>query len=168
MNLAPNPFSLSDMINWMLGSVANRSFAEILLTLPFMVAGAAILLITGRGLSALTLGEEAASGVGLNLRNQRIFTVLGAGLATGASVALAGAIGFVGIVAPHLVRPFVGHDPARSLIPSALLAGLILVIADIGVRLIPTDSELKLGVVASLIGAPFFVWIAMQRRAVND
>ncbi|MEM1152139.1 MAG: iron ABC transporter permease [Pseudomonadota bacterium] len=168
MNLAPNPFSLSDMINWMLGSVANRSFDEIFLVLPFLIIGSGILLVTGRGLSALTLGEEAASGVGLNLRNQRIFTVLGAGLATGASVALAGAIGFVGIVAPHLIRPFVGHDPARSLIPSALLAGLILVVADICVRLIPTSSELKLGVVAALIGAPVFIWIAMQRRAVHD
>ncbi|MEM1105556.1 MAG: iron ABC transporter permease [Pseudomonadota bacterium] len=168
LNLAPNPFSLSDMINWMLGSVANRSFDEIGLALPFLVAGSAILLATGRGLSALTLGEDAASGVGLDLRRQRIFTVLGAGLATGASVALAGAIGFVGIVAPHLVRPLVGHDPARSLIPSALLAGLILVVADIGVRIMPTDGELKLGVVAALIGAPVFVWIAMQRRAVHD
>lgn len=168
MNFAPNPFSLSDMINWMLGSVANRSFDEIKLALPFMATGAAILLATGRGLSALTLGEEAASGIGLNLRNQRIFTVLGAGLATGASVALAGAIGFVGIVAPHLIRPFVGHDPARSLIPSALLAGLVLVVADIGVRVIPTENELKLGVVAALIGAPIFVWIAMQRRPLHD
>ncbi|MEM9667422.1 MAG: iron ABC transporter permease [Pseudomonadota bacterium] len=168
MNLAPNPFSLSDMVNWMLGSVANRSFNEIVLALPFLVAGSGILLATRRGLSALTLGEEAASGVGLNLHRQRILTVLGAGLATGASVALAGAIGFVGIVAPHLVRPFVDHDPARSLVPSALLAGLILVIADIGVRIIPTDSELKLGVVAALIGAPIFIWIAMQRRAVHD
>ncbi|MEL6826389.1 MAG: iron ABC transporter permease [Pseudomonadota bacterium] len=168
MNLAPNPFSLADMINWMLGSVANRSFDEILLAAPFLVAGSAILLFTRRGLSALTLGEEAADGVGLNLRHQRIFTVLGAGLATGASVALAGAIGFVGIVAPHLVRPFVGHDPARSLIPSALLAGLILVIADIGVRVIPTTNELKLGVVAALIGAPVFIWIAIQRRTVRD
>lgn len=168
MNLAPNPFSLSDMINWMLGSVANRSANEIALTLPFIAAGIAIMLATGRGLSALTLGEHAASGVGLNLKTQRIATVLGAGLATGGSVALAGAIGFVGIVAPHLVRPFVNHDPARSLIPSALLGGLILVLADIGVRLIPTDNELKLGVVAALIGAPVFVWIAMRRRAVHD
>lgn len=168
MNLAPNPFSLSDMINWMLGSVANRSFEEIGFALPFLASGAFILLATGRGLSALTLGEEAASGIGLNLHNQRIFTVVGAGLATGASVALAGAIGFVGIVAPHLIRPFVGHDPARSLIPSALLAGLILVVADIGVRIIPSSNELKLGVVAALLGAPVFVWIAMQRRAVHD
>ena len=167
MNLAPNPFSLSDMINWMLGSVANRSFEEVGLAAPFLIVGAAILLASRRGLSALTLGEEAASGVGLNLRSQRILTVLGAGLATGGSVALAGAIGFVGIVAPHIIRPFVKHDPARSLIPSALLAGLILVIADIGVRILPTTNELKLGVVAALIGAPAFVWIAVQRRALN-
>ncbi len=168
MNLAPNPFSLADMINWMLGSVANRSFDEITLVLPFILGGAALLLVTRRGLSALTLGEEAASGVGLNLQRQRIWTVLGAGLATGGSVALAGAIGFVGIVAPHVVRPFVRHDPARSLIPSALLAGLILVVADIFVRILPSTNELKLGVVAALIGAPAFVWIAMQRRAGYD
>lgn len=167
MNLAPNPFSLSDMINWMLGSVANRSFEEVGLAAPFLIIGAAILLSSRRGLSALTLGEEAASGVGLNLQSQRILTVLGAGLATGGSVALAGAIGFVGIVAPHIIRPFVRHDPARSLIPSALLAGLILVVADIGVRILPTSNELKLGVVAALIGAPAFVWIAIQRRALN-
>ena len=168
MNLAPNPFSLSDMINWMLGSVANRSFKEIGFAFPFILAGSAILMMSRRGLSALTLGEEAASGVGLDLRRQRILTVLGAGLATGGSVALGGAIGFVGIVAPHIIRPFVGHDPARSLIPSAMLAGLILVLADIGVRILPSSNELKLGVVAALIGAPAFVWIAMRRRAIND
>ena len=168
MNMAPNPFSLSDMINWMLGSVANRSFDQILLAAPFLAIGAGMLFINRRGLTALTLGEEAASGIGLNLRHQRIYTVLGAGLATGASVSLAGAIGFVGIVAPHIVRPLVGHDPARSLIPSALLAGLFLVLADIGVRIAPTDNELKLGVVAAIIGAPIFVWIAMRRRAVHD
>ena len=168
MNLAPNPFSLSDMINWMLGSVANRSFDEITLAAPFILAGGATLFATRRGLSALTLGEEAAAGIGLNLRRQQIFTVVGAGLATGGAVALAGAIGFVGIVAPHIIRPFVGHDPARSLVPSALFSGLILVVADIFVRLMPTSAELKLGVVAALIGAPAFVWIAMQRRTGND
>ncbi len=168
MNLAPNPFTLSDMVNWMLGSVANRSFDDIGFAAPFMVAGLAVLLFTRRGLSALTLGEEAASGVGVDLRRLRIVVVLGAGLATGASVALAGAIGFVGIVAPHVVRPWVGHDPARSLVPSGLLAGLFLVLADIGVRVLPTQSELKLGVVAALIGAPAFIWIAMQRQAGHD
>lgn len=168
MNLAPNPFSLSDMINWMLGSVANRSFDDLFLVAPFMLLGSAILLGTRRGLSALTLGEEAASGVGVDLRRQRLLVVLGAGLATGASVAIAGAIGFIGIVAPHIVRPLVSYDPARSLVPAGLLAGLILVLADIGVRVMPTANELKLGVVAALIGAPAFVWIAMQRRTLHD
>lgn len=168
MNLAPNPFSLVDMVNWMLGTVANRSFLDLAFAAPFLVAGLAVLCAARRGLSALTLGEEAASGVGLDLRRQRLLVVLGAGLATGAAVALAGVIGFVGIVAPHIVRPMVDHDPARSLLPSSLLAGLILVLADIGVRLIPTVNELKLGIVAALIGAPAFIWIAMQRRSVHD
>lgn len=167
LNFAPNPFSLSDMVTWMLGSVTNRSLEDIGLTLPFMAAGLGALFVTRRGLSALTLGEEAASGVGLDLARLRSVVVMGTGLATGAAVALAGAIGFVGIVAPHLVRPLVGHDPARSLVPSALLAGLFLVLADIGVRLAPTTTELRLGVVAALIGAPAFAWIAMQRRAVT-
>ena len=162
INFAPNPFTLSDLMNWMLGSVTNRSFADIGFAAPFLITGIAILIFSRRGLSALTLGEEAASGIGLDLKRQRLLTVLGAGLATGASVSLAGAIGFVGIVAPHLIRPFTNHDPARSIIPSALLAGLFLVLADIGVRLLPTTSELKLGVVAALIGAPAFIWIALQ------
>jgi len=168
LNFAPNPFFLADMINWTLGSVANRSFADIVFALPFLGIGLAILFISRRGLSALTLGEEAASGLGVDLRRQRVLIVLGAGLASGASVALAGAIGFVGIVAPHVVRPFVRHDPARAIIPSALLAGLFLVTADIGVRILPTQTELKLGVVAALIGAPAFIWIAMQRRSLHD
>ncbi len=167
MNLAPNPFYLADMINWTLGSVANRSFEDLGLAAPFIVSGIAILLFSRRGLSALTLGEEAASAVGVNLVQQRVLTVIGAGLATGGAVGLAGAIGFVGIIAPHIVRPLTGHDPARSLIPSALLGGVVLVLADIGVRILPTTNELKLGVVASLIGAPAFVWIAMRRRTVN-
>lgn len=167
LNFAPNPFSLSDMVSWMLGSVANRSFEDIALAAPFMAAGLAILVLNRRGLSALTLGEEAASGIGLDLKRLWFAVVLGTGLATGASVALAGAIGFVGIVAPHLVRPLTGHDPARSLVPSALLAGVFLVIADIGVRLLPVTGELRLGVVAALFGAPAFAWIALQRRAVT-
>lgn len=168
LNLAPNPFSLSDMINWTLGSVANRSFADIGFAAPFCLIGLILMIRSSRGLSALTLGEEAASGIGVNLKNLRIMIVIGAGLATGAAVSIAGAIGFVGIVAPHVVRPFVNHDPARALLPSAILGGLFLVLADITLRLIPTQNELKLGVVAALIGAPAFIWIAVQRGRVND
>ena len=164
-NLAPNPFSLSDLVQWMLGSVANRSFDDLLLAAPFLAAGLALLFASRRGLSALTLGEEAAAGVGLDLRRHRRLVVVGAGLATGAAVSLAGVIGFVGIVAPHLARPLTGHDPARSLLPSALLAGLLLTVSDLLIRLLPTTVELKLGVVAALFGAPAFVWIAARRRA---
>lgn len=164
MNLAPNPFSLADMVNWMLGTVDNRSFDDLALAGPFLAAGMAILLGHRRGLAALALGEEAAEGLGLDLRRQRLGVIIGTGLVTGAAVALAGAIGFVGIVAPHLLRPLMRHDPARLLVPSALLGAVLLVLADIGVRLIPTESELKLGVVVALIGAPVFVWIAAQRR----
>ncbi len=165
MNLAPNPFTLADMVTWMMGSVANRSFDDLALSGPFILLGAALLIGARRGLAALSLGEEAAAGVGLNVPRQRLLVVLGAGLATGGAVALAGAIGFVGIVAPHLVRPWVRHDPSRVLLPSALLSGLILILADITVRVIPGDAELKLGVVAALIGAPVFVMIALRRGA---
>lgn len=168
LNLAPNPFSLSDMINWTLGSVANRSLTDIAFAAPFLLIGLSLMMRSRRGLSALTLGEEAASGIGVNLKNLRIIVVIGAGLATGAAVSIAGAIGFVGIVAPHVVRPFVGHDPARTLLPSAILGGLFLVLADITLRLIPTQNELKLGVVAALIGAPAFIWIAVQRGRTHD
>jgi iron complex transport system permease protein len=164
VNFAPNPFSLSDMMNWMLGSVANRSLRDSALALPFVLAGAALLIASARGLQALSLGEEAASGVGLNLARTRLLTVAGAGLATGGAVSLAGAIGFVGLIAPHFIRPLVGHDPARALWPSALFAGLMLLLADILVRLLPSQTELKLGVVVALIGAPAFIWIAARRR----
>lgn len=164
INFAHSPFTLSDMVNWMLGTVANRSFADLLFSLPFVVAGGLLLLLSRRGLSALVLGEETAQALGLNLPRQRLLVVLGAGLATGGAVALAGSIGFVGIIAPHLVRPWVGYDPARTLLPSALLASLLLVLADICVRVLPTGNELKLGVVAALIGAPVFVRIALGRQ----
>lgn len=164
MNLAPNPFSLADMVNWMLGSVANRSFDDLLFAAPLAMIGMLILFASRHGLAALSLGEETAAGLGVDLSKQRLAMILGAGLATGAAVALAGAIGFVGIVAPHLLRPFVRFDASRLLVPSALLGALLLVLADIGVRVIPTDFELKLGVVASLIGAPVFIWIAAKRR----
>ncbi len=168
LNLAPNPFSLADLVNWSLGSVANRSFPDIGLAAPFLLAGAVLIFVVRRDLSVLTLGEEAAAGAGVDLRRTRLLLVLGTGLAAGAAVALAGANGFVGIVAPHLVRPFVDHAPARVLAPAALAGGVILILADIAVRLLPTPAELKLGVVAALIGAPAFIAIAMQRRAVHD
>lgn len=164
LNFAPNPFSLADLINWSLGSVANKSLNDLTLIAPFLVIGAVALRIAAKDLTALTLGEEAATGLGVDVRRTRLFVIAGTGLITGAAVSLAGAIGFVGIVAPHLVRPLVHHDPARLLLPSSLLGGLILVLADILVRLVPTGTELRLGVMAALLGAPAFIWIAVQRQ----
>lgn len=163
LNLAPTPFTLSDMINWSLGSVANRSFQDLLLAAPFMLLGVAILMVSRRGLTALMLGEESAAASGLNLTKQRWMVVAGTGLATGAAVSIAGAIGFVGLVAPHLVRPWVRQHPAHLLIPSGLLAGLLLVVGDVLVRILPTTTELNLGVVAALFGAPVFILIVLRR-----
>lgn len=164
MNLAPNPFALADLINWLFGTVANRSFSDLVLVLPFMGAGFCLLLSGRRHVTALTLGEETAYTLGVDLKHARGFVMGGAALLTGASVALAGAIGFVGIVAPHLVRPYVRHDPGRTIIPAGLLAGVILVIADCIIRLLPFNQELRLGVVAALVGAPGFIWIAAQMK----
>jgi iron complex transport system permease protein len=168
LNLAPNPFSLADMINWTMGSVANRSLLDIAFASPFWLIGFILLLQSRRGLVALGLGEEGARAIGLNTGGLGSTIVLGAGLMTGAAVSIAGAVGFVGIVAPHLVRPFVGYDPGRALVPSALLGGLLLVVADIIARLIPASQELKLGVVVALIGAPIFVVIALRLRHAGD
>ncbi|MEO1039412.1 MAG: iron ABC transporter permease [Pseudomonadota bacterium] len=164
MNLAPNPFSLSDLVNWLLGSVANRSWIDIGFAAPFWIVGGALALLAAPGLRALSLGEDAALSLGADLKRTRLFAVLGAALLTGAAVAVAGVIGFVGIVAPHLVRPLVRHDPGDLIIPSALAAGAMLVLADIAVRLAPFSPELKIGVAAALVGAPAFVWIAATTR----
>jgi iron complex transport system permease protein len=167
MNLAPNPFTLSDLVNWLMGSVANRSFADIGFAAPFWLAGLVMVLCAGPGLRALTLGEEGAAAAGANVPRVRGLVIAGAALLTGASVAVAGAIGFVGIVAPHLVRPFVRHDAGDLLIPSALAAGVILALADLAIRLLPFTIELKLGVAAALVGAPAFIWIAARSRGIG-
>ncbi|MEM8772412.1 MAG: iron ABC transporter permease [Pseudomonadota bacterium] len=168
LNLAPNPFSIADLMNWTLGSVANRSLNDLFLAAPFLAVSIVCIGLVRRDLSALSLGEETAHGVGVNLTRTRALVVIGAGLATGASVSIAGAIGFVGIVAPHIVRPLVNFDPARTLVPASLLSGAMLVLADIGVRLIPTPAELRLGVLAALIGAPFFIWIVSAQQRGRD
>ena len=166
MNLAPNPFILSDLVNWLFGAVANRSFDDLAFAAPFMIAGAALALIAAPGLSALSLGEETASTIGVDMAKIRALAIAGAALMTGASVALAGAIGFVGIVAPHLARPLVGHDPGRAILPAAFVGGAILSAADLAIRLLPFDQELKLGVAAALIGAPGFIWIAARTQRI--
>lgn len=162
LNMAPNPYSLADLMNWLLGSVTNRSWTDIAFALPAMIMGGGVVLAAGSGLRALSLGEETAASLGANPVRTRNLVIAGTSLLTGASVAIAGAIGFVGIVAPHILRPFVKSDPARLLIPSALLGGLMLLGADTIIRLLPFDRELRLGVAAALFGAPVFIWISAQ------
>lgn len=164
INLSPNPFTLGEIVLWLLGSLANRSATDVLLAAPFVAAGAALLLSAGRGLDALTLGEDTAATLGVDGRRLRLMVVFGAALAVGASVAISGAVGFVGLVVPHIVRPFVGYAPARLLLPSAIGGAVLVVAADLAIRLAPTTQELKLGVVTALIGAPFFLHLLWTTR----
>lgn len=166
MSLSDNPFALSEMVLWLLGSLKDRSFADLRLALPFIVVGAAILLTAGRGLDALALGEETATSLGFGLLRLRLTVVAGTALAVGAAVAVSGSIGFVGLVVPHLLRPLVRHRPSALLLPSAFAGGLLITGADILVRLISPQRELMLGVVTSLLGAPFFLFLISRLRRV--
>ncbi|HTL48420.1 MAG TPA: iron chelate uptake ABC transporter family permease subunit, partial [Verrucomicrobiae bacterium] len=115
-------------------------------------------------LNALTLGEETAQSLGVSLGRTSLRLVLGTALCVGASVSICGSIGFLGLVVPHLCRPFTGHEPGRVLVPSALAGALLLLLADIAVRVIPSGTELKLGVVTSLVGVPFFLALIFKTR----
>jgi len=161
-NFSPSPVTLAEVFAWLLGSVENRDWGDIARQLPALAAGAALCAYAARGLVMLTLGEEAAALSGLPMTRLRAAAVAGASLLTGASVAMAGIVGFVGLAAPHLVRAAAGADPGRILLPSALAGAGLLAAADIAARVIPTDLELKLGVVTALFGAPVFALIAWR------
>ncbi len=164
LNLSPNPYASHEIVFWMLGSVSDRSMQHVYLAAPFMATGWALLLASSRGLDALTLGEESAHSLGINLQSVRWLVILGAALSVGAATAVSGVIGFVGLIVPHLLRPWVGHHPGRLLPASALGGALLLLCADVGVRLITPGTELKLGVLTALIGAPFFLWLILHTR----
>lgn len=157
LNLSPNPFALADMVHWLMGSLADRDLHDVALAAPFILAGCALILGSGPALSALTLGDEVARSLGVPLGRLRLRLVAGTALAVGAGVAVAGSIGFIGLIAPHLLRRASGHDPGALLLPSALLGALLLLLADSLARLLPGGQELKLGVVTALIGAPVFL-----------
>ncbi|WP_374468294.1 FecCD family ABC transporter permease [Phenylobacterium sp.] len=161
-NFAPSPVTLAEVFSWLLGSVQNRDWGDIGRALAPMAVGAGLCLYAARGLVMLTLGEETAALSGLPMQRLRTAAVAGASLLTGAAVAVAGIVGFVGLAAPHLVRAGAGADPGRILMPSALAGAGLLVAADLAARLIPTDLELKLGVVTALFGAPLFALIAWR------
>jgi iron complex transport system permease protein len=161
-NFAASPVTLAEVFAWLLGSVANRDWTDIASAYVPMALGGLLCAYAGRGLVMLTLGDETAAVSGLPMRRMRAAAVAGASLLAGSAVAVAGIVGFVGLAAPHLVRGAVGGDPGRILLPSALAGGVLLACADIAARIIPTEIELKLGVVTALFGAPLFALIAWR------
>lgn len=164
MNFAPHPMTLQEMILWMMGSLENRTHYDLYLAVPFIVAGALCVAGTGQGLNALSLGEDTARTMGVDLKRLRFRIVVGTALAVGATVAVAGAIGFVGLVVPHFARALIGFEPRRLLLPSALMGALVLLIADIITRLPIGGGQLRLGVVMGVIGAPVFLYIIFKTR----
>jgi iron complex transport system permease protein len=164
LNLAPSPMASYEILFWLLGSVADRSWTHVYQALPLILAGWVVLATTGRGLDALALGEDVAHSLGINLVRLRWSAVIGTAMAVGAAVSVTGAIGFIGLVVPHLMRPLVGHRSARLLPACALGGAILLLAADIGIRLVSLTVELKLGVATSLLGAPFFLIKVLRMR----
>src|SRR6266481_773195 len=164
MNLSSNPFVVLEIAFWLLGSLEDRSFRHVMLALPFVVAGAIILLTQRNAFRALSLGEETAQSLGVDVGRLRLLVITGVALGVGGAVAVTGTIGFIGLVAPHLMRPLIGHDPARLLVPSAFTGAALLLAADIAVRIIPSTSDIKVGVLTSIIGVPFFLYLIMRER----
>jgi len=161
-NLSPSPVTTSEILSWLMGSVANRDWSDIALALAPMALGVGLCAYAARGLVMMTLGQETAALSGLPMGRLRAAAVAGASLLTGAAVAMAGVIGFVGLAAPHLVRAGMRNDPARILFPSALAGASLVVAADLIGRVVPTEVELKLGVLTALFGAPLFALVAWR------
>lgn len=167
LSLAPNPWATQEIVEWLLGSLADRSMDEVKIALPFVAIGLGVIYFgVRRALDALALGEASAASLGVDLQRTRLWLALGVGLATGASVAVTGVISFVGLIVPHLMRPLVGGEPGRLLIPSAIGGAALVLAADILVRMTPAAAEVKLGVAMSALGGPFFLamLIGMRRR----
>ncbi len=164
LNLSPNPFAAMEIATWLLGSLEDRSFRHVLLALPCIAIGMALLAGQGRALDALTLGEDGAAALGVDLRRTRLRLLLGVAIGVGGAIAVSGAIGFVGLIVPHLIRPLTDRSPSASLWPSALAGAALLAFADVAVRLVPTSSELRLGVVTAFLGVPVFLVHLMRER----
>jgi iron complex transport system permease protein len=168
LNLAPNPYVAMEVAFWLLGSLQDRSSEHLLIAFPFLLASWVVLGMTAGAFRALTLGEDAAASLGVDIDRTRRAVVVGVAFGVGAAVAICGSIGFVGLVAPHLVRRMVGSDPARVMLPAALTGAALLIAADIAVRLLPGVVEIKLGVVTALIGVPFFIAMIFSERRMLE
>jgi iron complex transport system permease protein len=166
LNFAESPYAMQEIVFWLLGSVSNRSVNELYIAMPFMLVGWGMMLYCGRFLNALTLGEETATSMGFNVARMRLVLILGVTASVGAAVSVAGNIGFVGLVVPHLIRPFVAYEPRRLLLSSAITGAILLLVADMVVQLLSDNGEMKLGVITALVGAPFFLFLILKSRNV--
>ena len=164
LNLSPDPFAANEALFWLMGSLSDRSWAHVAMAAPLILGGGVLLLTQGRALAALTLGEEAAASLGVDPRRLRLVVMLGVAAIVGAATAVAGVIGFVGLVVPHLLRRFVRASPAALLVASALGGAAMVLAADIAVRLVLPERDLKLGVLLALVGAPFFLHLILRYR----
>lgn len=165
LTLAPNPYALQELIFWLMGSVADRGLDQLWILGPALLVGA-LLVFAQRGLlHALSLGEAVAHSLGFSVRRGTRLIVIGCAVLVGASVAVAGGIGFVGLMVPHMIRPLVAHRADRLLLPCMLAGGCLVLLADMIVRVMPPGRQLQLGVLTSLVGAPLFVWLVFKERA---
>jgi iron complex transport system permease protein len=164
ISMAPNAFAMSEIVSWLMGALTDRGWPDLWLAAPLTMAGIVLLRLAGPGLDALTLGTEAARSLGIDPRRLRWLLVLGTGLAVGGGVAVAGIIGFVGLIVPHLVRPLTDRRPSSLIVPSALAGALLVLVADCLCRVLPLVTELRLGIMLSLLGAPFFLWLLVRMR----
>ncbi|MXO90596.1 FecCD family ABC transporter permease [Pontixanthobacter aquaemixtae] len=164
ISFAPNAFAMSEIVTWLMGALTDRSWREVYLAAPLTLLGIACFWMARKDLDALILGDAAARSLGMRLAVLQAWLIAGVGLTVGSGVAVAGIIGFVGLIVPHLVRPFTDRRPSSLIVPSALAGGLLVLVADSVVRILPTVTELRLGIALSLIGAPFFLWLLMKMR----
>jgi iron complex transport system permease protein len=162
--IAPNPYAVSGVIDWLMGALTDRGLADLARAAPLLIVGSVLLAFAGPGLDALTLGEDAARSLGVRIGRMQALVVLGTGLGVGAGVAATGVIGFVGLVVPHVLRPLIGHRPSALLLPSALGGAALMLFADSLCRLAPGASEVRLGVAMAMIGAPFFLVLLLRHR----
>ena len=167
LNLAPSVQAAYEIMTWLMGSLADRSWDHVVLAAPFVVIGCAMLAFTGRALDALSLGDIQAESLGIDLDRVRLIALAGTAMAVGAATSVTGTVPFIGLVGPHLVRRFVGSQPSRILLPAALAGAVLLLGADIGTRLIRFGPEMKLGVFTALLGTPFFFWLVVRLRSTS-
>jgi iron complex transport system permease protein len=166
ISVSPNPYAVMEIVFWLMGSFEDRSMIHVAIAFPFMIIAVLLLYSCHSGYTALTLGEDTAQSLGVDVTRISMLTAAGISIGIGSAVAVSGAIGFVGLIAPHLVRPWCGGDPGRALLPSALCGALLTALADVLVRLIPSTGEVRIGVLTAMIGAPWFIWLVVTRRGL--